>query len=113
MHELSLSLSLVDLLAERCQREGLERVTRVVLEVGALSGVEPDSLRFCFDAATRGTLVEGATLEIQTPPGRGKCPVCGAEYALTHLAAPCALCGAYGATLVSGQALRVREFEGC
>ena len=113
MHELSLSLSLVDLLADRCRQEGLARITRVVLEVGALSGVEPESLRFCFDAATQGTLAEGASLDIRSQPGRGCCPVCGEEYDLAHLAAPCTHCGGYGARLVSGQALRVREFEGC
>jgi hydrogenase nickel incorporation protein HypA/HybF len=48
MHELALSQSIVDLVAEAAAREGLHQVTRVVLEVGAAAAVEPQALLFCF-----------------------------------------------------------------
>jgi len=61
MHELALTQDLVDLVSERCAGS---RVTRVVLEIGRLSAVLPDAMRFCFDVCTEGTVAEGAALEI-------------------------------------------------
>ena len=43
----------------------------VWLELGALAHVEPDALAFCFDAVTRGSVAEGARLEIARTAGRG------------------------------------------
>ena len=47
--------------SERCEGR---RVVQVTLVIGALSGVVPDSVRFCFELATAGTPLAGATLEI-------------------------------------------------
>ena len=45
-------------------------VRRVRLEIGRLSGVVPDAVRFCFDLVAAGTTLEGAVLEIDEPGGR-------------------------------------------
>jgi hydrogenase nickel incorporation protein HypA/HybF len=37
---------------------------RVRLEIGRLSSVMPEAIRFCFDVCARGTALEGAELEI-------------------------------------------------
>jgi hydrogenase nickel incorporation protein HypA/HybF len=44
-------------------------VSCVRLEVGELSGAVPDSLQFCFELATEGTTLQGASLEITRTPG--------------------------------------------
>ena len=67
MHELSITRNVVAICAERC--DGAMRVTRVRLEIGRDAGVLADSVRFCFDICARGTVLEGATLEIAEPPG--------------------------------------------
>ena len=69
MHELSIANGIVELCAERA---GGERVTRVRLEIGQLSAVLPDAVRFCFDVCAKDTVVEGALLEIIETPGRGR-----------------------------------------
>ena len=58
MHELAITEGLVDAVTERLP--GGE-VTCVRLEIGALSGVVADSVRFCFDLVTEGTNLEGAS----------------------------------------------------
>jgi hydrogenase nickel incorporation protein HypA/HybF len=60
MHELALSQSIVDLVLERAAAERLRTVTRVV-EVGAAAGVDPEALRFCFDAVAEATAARGAS----------------------------------------------------
>jgi hydrogenase nickel incorporation protein HypA/HybF len=42
----------------------------VRLEIGRLSAVVPDSIRFCFDICAQGTPLEGAELEIVESAGQ-------------------------------------------
>ncbi|GAB4222032.1 MAG: hydrogenase maturation nickel metallochaperone HypA [Acidobacteriota bacterium] len=112
MHELSIAISLVEQLERAARREGAERVTAVRLVVGGLSGVEREPLEFCFPMAARGTLLEGARLEIEEVPPRVRCPACGAEE--TGGPAPvaaCPRCGAAPVEILGGRELRVREME--
>ena len=67
MHELSITRNVVAIVSERAVGQ---RVTRVRLEIGRLSAVVPDSIRFCFDICAQGTPLEGAELEIVERPGQ-------------------------------------------
>ena len=62
MHELAITESVVDLVAERTSGR---RVVAVHVRVGRLSGVVPDSMAFCFDLATAGTALAGSRLDIE------------------------------------------------
>ena len=70
MHEMSLCESLLDLLKTEAETAHFDRVKRITLEIGPLSSVEPEALRFGFDVVMRGTLADGAKLDIVMPPGR-------------------------------------------
>ena len=61
MHELSITRSVVAIVSEHAAGQ---RVMRVRLEIGRLSSVMPEAIRFCFDVCARGTALEGAELEI-------------------------------------------------
>ena len=82
-------------------------ITGVRLEIGALSGVVADSIRFCFDLATEGTTLEGARLEITEPPARCQCRTCGEEFAPDDPIVLCP-CGSADVTVLSGEQLRSR-----
>ncbi len=112
MHELALSEGILDILTAQSRDARIGRVTRVVLEIGVLSGVEPEALRFCFDAVTRNSLADGAELHIESVGARGCCGACGREFPMAGFLEPCPHCAAYGVQPVAGMELRVREFEG-
>ncbi|NIU77000.1 MAG: hydrogenase maturation nickel metallochaperone HypA, partial [Gammaproteobacteria bacterium] len=76
MHEMALSESILQVLEEQARAQGFSRVRRVRLEVGVLSCVEPEALRFHFGAVTRGSLAEGAELEVLPVPAAGWCLPC-------------------------------------
>ena len=76
MHELALSQSIVELVLERAAAERLRTVTRVVVEVGAAAGVDPEALRFCFEAVTEETAASGAKLVLMKVPRRVRCRTC-------------------------------------
>ncbi len=86
MHELSITRNVV---AIACEHAGTRRVHSVHLRVGALSGIDPEAVRFCYDLCTEGTVAAGSRLEIEQVPGRARCDECQKELPLE---APIALC---------------------
>ena len=111
MHEMSLCLSMVDLLSERVNVEGAARVLWIGVDVGALGHVEPQALAFCFQSAARGTPVEGARLYIRTVPGRAFCFDCGADVMIAQRGDVCPRCGGGALRIEDGEQLRVTEME--
>ena len=109
MHEMALAEGMLGIVEETARRNGGSRVTAVRLEIGALSHVEPEALRFCFDAVTRGSLAEGAALEIEATPGEAWCMPCGATVPLAQVGEPCPRCGGYQLEVTRGEDMRVRD----
>lgn len=107
MHELSITQSVVDTVLERTQGR---RVTTVRLQVGALSGVVADAMRFCFDLVTSGTALEGAGLEIDEVAGMALCKDCGDQFVLSDLILLCP-CGSADLSVESGRELRIVSVE--
>ena len=103
MHELSITQSVVDTVTERT---GSAAVATVRVRVGALSGVVPDAMRFCFELVTAGTPLEGAALDIEQPAGQGRCHACGSQFALTDLILLCG-CGSADVEVLAGRELEV------
>jgi hydrogenase nickel incorporation protein HypA/HybF len=106
MHELGIAQEVVALVAKHAQG----KVTRVVLEIGKLSAVLPDAVRFCFDLCSEGTAVAGAQLDIIEIPGRACCRACGAEVMLERPFGRCD-CGETDLEWLAGEELRVKEYE--
>ncbi len=107
MHELAITEEVVRILGERA---GERKVRRVVLEIGKLSSVLPDAVRFCFDLCAEGSPAEGAELVIVEPAGRGRCRDCGGDVALERPFGRCS-CGSSDLDWLSGDELRIREME--
>jgi hydrogenase nickel incorporation protein HypA/HybF len=107
MHELAITESVVEAVAERL---GESRAAKVTLEIGRLSGVVPDSIRFCFEICAQGTALEGASLEIVQIPGRVLCGSCRREFETNDGIGLCA-CGSADLAFLSGRELRIRSVE--
>jgi len=107
MHELGITRNIVSICSEQAHGR---KVTRVRLEVGLLSGVVPDAIRFCFDVCSQGTPLEGADLEVLEIPGEGECRSCGKRVALQQVFEHCA-CGAGDLICVAGKELNIKDME--
>jgi hydrogenase nickel incorporation protein HypA/HybF len=105
MHELSLTRHIVAIVSERANGA---KVTQVTLEIGKLSAVLPDAIRFCFDVVAKGTLLEGARLEVIEIPGRGRCRDCGRDVHLHHLIERCT-CGSSDLERMAGEELTITQ----
>jgi len=109
MHEMALAESMLEIVEATARRHGATRVSEVRLEIGALSHVAVDALRFCFDAVTRGSMAQGATLTIESTPGEAWCMPCGGRVALAQVGEPCPRCGSYQLTVTRGEDMRVKD----
>jgi len=112
MHELALTQGIVDLATQVGRREGLHRISRVVVEVGVAAAVVPDALTFCFEIVAADTIARGADLVIETVGLRAACRACGTEFEPASLVSACPDCGEYGPRLLSGRELRVKSLDG-
>jgi hydrogenase nickel incorporation protein HypA/HybF len=107
MHELAITQSIVDACSERA---GEARVSRVVVEVGCLSGVSVEALRFCYDVCAAGTALDGSTLAIVEIAGRARCRSCSKRFTVNDYLAVCA-CGCADLEFTTGDELRVKHME--
>lgn len=111
MHELSLSHGMLAIIEKCAVEDGFDRVLGVRLEVGALSCVECAALSFCFESVTRGTLAEGARLEILDVAGEAWCWDCEAVVPLARRGEACERCGGYRLKLRDGDQVRIKDLE--
>ena len=107
MHELSITQSVVTAVTQRLHDA---QVRRIRLEVGQLSGLVPDAVRFCFEMVAAGTTCEGALVEIDEPCGQARCRTCGRAFETGDVLALCA-CGSADIEVRGGRELRIREVE--
>ena len=69
MHELSIAQDIVATVTRHLPPENRAPVRWVKLSVGVHNHLASDSLRFCFEAASEGTALEGAKLDIDETVG--------------------------------------------
>ena len=108
MHELSITQSIVDAVAEKL---GDAEVTTVRLEIGKLSGVVVESIRFCFDLVTDGTTLAGARLVVDEPSGHARCRECATEFDVDDPIVLCPACDASNVDVRAGRELRIISVE--
>jgi hydrogenase nickel incorporation protein HypA/HybF len=112
MHELSIALSILEMVDEEAERLGGVRVEAVHLKLGALSGVVSDALLAAFDLAREGFPSKDCRLLIEEVPVAVRCPNCRETRpaaSIQHLA--CGVCGAPAGEVVCGRELEVVSLE--
>jgi len=111
MHEMSLAESVLQVIEDAARHQRFTRVRTVWLEIGQLACVEPESLCFVLEQVTKGSIAEGARLEIVKIDGRGRCARCERAFPFPALHEPCPDCGSYQVEVTDGEQLRIRELE--
>ena len=87
------------------------RIQRVNLQVGKLSAIVPDSLRFCFDLVVKETPLEGAELAIEEVPVVARCRDCRTQWTVTEPVFTCSACQGGAIDILSGRELYIKSIE--
>lgn len=111
MHEMSLAENVLQIIEGMAHSQDFKRVKTVRVEIGRLSCVEPEALRFAFEAVVRGSIAHGAQLDIVEIAGMGQCLECSAEMPLETRYEACPACGSHKVRVTGGEDMRVRELE--
>jgi len=111
MHEMSLCEGLLQVIEDSAVRENFSRVKTVWLEFGRFSCIEPEAMRFSFDVVVKGTLADGAKLEMIEVPASIWCSICAKEVDIGQRFEPCPLCGTYALQISGGDEMRIKELE--
>ena len=111
MHEVGVIQDALDVALEHAARHRARQVHRITLRVGPLAGVEPEALAFAFEVVTRGTIAEGARLEVDRVPLACFCPGCAGEFRPDGWVFECPTCGQLTNEVRQGRELEVASVE--
>ena len=105
VHELSIATAICRSIAERV---GNARVDEMTVQVGALSGVNRDSLEFCLGEAAPLCGVRLDRFDIELVPARAEC-ACGHCYDARELLEPCPKCGGFSRSFTGGEEITINK----
>ena len=111
MHEMSIAQSLLDVIKEEMRKNKATVLKSVLIHIGQLSAIVPESLSFCFEVMTSGTELEGAKLIMEVIPLTGNCRECGQAFEIKDYAFECPFCDGKDIETLSGQELSIIEME--
>lgn len=115
MHEMSIAQSLLELAEAEAKKNDCERLTRLIVNYGALSGIMPEALSLCFEALTKNTPHAGVKLELICLPVRLRCPFCSSVFEAEDqdsIWQPCPTCGeSFGHIVEQGRELILARLE--
>ncbi len=112
MHELSIAQSLLEIVVDEANKNGLVQIRGIKLQVGEFAAVVPEALTFCFEMVSRDTAASGAVLEIETTPVVARCGECELLFEVENQTFLCPECGEPVFEIVSGRELSVVGIEG-
>lgn len=112
MHELSIAMQVVETVEQALAGEGEIKVLSVTIQVGALTAVVPEALRFVWPIAARGSRAEAAALEIVPVAATGFCLSCQSSRTIPDLKSfRCSACAMPLTEISGGKALQVSHVE--
>jgi len=111
MHELSLATEIVKNVSELALKNKANKVIQLSLEFGVMSGVEKEIFNFCFDIATKNTILEGAKLLVKVIPLQVKCQKCFSVSNPEIFYIVCGECKSNDVIILSGKELNILNME--
>lgn len=111
MHELSVCIALIDQVQSIAGSRNAAQVSKIVLDVGPLSGIEPELLRTAYPLAAAGTVAAAAELVIEDAKIVVHCSQCELDSDAAANRLLCGHCGDYRTRVVSGDELILRSVQ--
>lgn len=111
MHEMALAQGILNIALRAAAENGAVKVGRIKVLIGQMTHVEPEALKFGFEALAVETIAAGAELALTAVPLVGRCDDCGQEFTIEGYRFFCPHCQSGGVKIVSGRELRVEYVE--
>lgn len=111
MHEMSIAEGILDIAVDTMKQNEATVIHSVQLDLGLMSGVEPDALHFCWDAVTKGSPAEGSRIDIHTIPITGQCLDCDTIFEVQNYTFLCPQCESHFVNTIGGRELQVTSID--
>ena len=112
MHELSLTLSVLDIIEQHAATHQFKKVNSIRLSLGRLSCIMPKAIEFAFDVQAQNTRAEGAKLIFDIVPATIHCFSCDKDSEIDFFTGFCEKCGASNVLLTGGtEELKIIELD--
>lgn len=121
MHELSISQEIADFVLGESAKQGAQSVSRVEIEIGRLSFLNPEQVEFWLKLCFENTPASEAELQVSVIEAEISCRKCGYSGNLTmendpayHFTLPsfsCPRCGSSEITIEKGRECVVKRIE--
>ena len=109
MHEFTLARNIIEIVAETAEKNHADRVSEVLLEIGALSGVEIQALDMALECLRSGTIIQETEIKKDIIEAVAVCNRCGCEYRPTDYLSICPECKTSDVKIIRGKELRVKS----
>ena len=111
MHEYSITESILSLALEKAKEANAEKITRINLVVGELSGVVAECVEFYFGFISKDTMAAGAGLSFVTKPTSVRCHKCENIFTPEDGDWSCPECHEIGIDIVTGRECYMESIE--
>ena len=111
MHEVSIMEQTIQIALENAHQQNANKIHRLKMRLGEMSGVVPEALNFAFDVVTEGTIAEGAILEIENIPIQCYCGHCQQNFSPSDLFYECPHCHQLSTQILAGKEIELSSLE--
>ena len=111
MHELSVTQSILSIVLEKAGEAGADKVNRVDLVIGELSGIVDDCVQFYWDFLNKDTIAAGSALSFRKPPVQLRCRKCETVFTPEDGRWVCPGCHEPSLEITGGRELYVESIE--
>ena len=111
MHEYSIVQSLIDSCEDHAKANDASKVSKVVVKIGVMSGVEPQLLEVAFDTFKEGTICDEAEFVMHIQEIKILCKSCLKESELKKLEYLCPNCGSDNLNIIDGEEMFLMQLE--
>jgi len=111
MHEFSIVQSLLAQCEEQALQNSAKKITKVVVKIGVLSGVEIDLLKSAFETFKEKTICENAKFVANLQPVVVKCNDCKEESTLEKFEYICPNCQSPNLQVIDGEDMYLMSLE--
>lgn len=110
MHELGIVVKVIDMVEDFCEKNNIEEVEGLDLEVGEVSTVVPSYFEDCYKWAIKETKhMKHCVLHIIPIEAKSYCKACENTFSTTKYGKKCPHCGSEDTYLLSGEDVMIRS----
>lgn len=111
MHELAITQNILNLALEQAKAAQADRIIKINLVVGELSGVVSDCVQFYFDFLSQDTIAEKASLDFELIPTQLRCRHCLTTFKPNDSLWVCPNCQSQSVELIAGRECYLESIE--